>query len=350
MSNKQPIIVTRELAKQTSTQLETQPDLMLKPIQFTKQQLGSRERALQLNLFSPTDKQATIVDISGANLLPHEAKVVEAVQIALHRTGYVGEGEEKRYRGHFEVVQRMTSDNYMPYGATIREAGIFISELEILEHGGWNRRGNGRFDTSQKQQVRDALHTLMTEMRSIAYKRWDGSVVRISAPLIRLEKVEDFENIAHLVGGGDPRTTWYKITPHHLWMDGLGTFHFLQEVTLIRQIDEAKAAIKGGQGRPTEHERLFVMWLLTLDTPYIEVKQETLAERLRLNYLLKSRHTGRIAEYIQDAIQVALKLDMLLNHTIIENEESEVKYAFEINPLKCSRLRRKLEKANPKQR
>lgn len=328
-------------------------ELMIKPIHFALQQLGDRKRAAKLGLI-PLDMRDSeiIVDDSGIALEPKQAKVIEALQVAYHLTGY---DENGSYRGHFIQTTKARTDSYMPIGTNIEVPGLFISEPELLELAGYVRGSNNRFRSRDKKAIRDILEELRTKAHSIYFIMKEGKgkdkeekVVEVETSLLSVTKIKFHDGIAEAKEGADPRATWYQIVPHHIFVNQMGTFSFLQDVRLMRQIENAKVKLKGTNlGRPTDHERLFIQYLLTLDREF-PITRETLANKLRLGYLVRQKKAKLMEEKIQEAIDVALELDILTGYEMVEIEPGKVKYYFSINPNKSSRYQRKLEKGQKK--
>jgi len=303
------------------------PEKIKKPVYFTNQQLGDKKRGKQLGLLPQK------VDTTGIILDRHERMAVEAIQVALHNTGY---SEDGSYNGHYEVTMK-ASPGYEIGKDSVRIPGVYTSETQLLEAGGWSRRGNGRFDTTQKKQLRAALESLNSKMHKIHYNRPRGGVSTTESPIISLSIQSDFASIANMVTG-DARSRWYQITPHHVFVDALGSFYFLQDIELLKQIEETKVLLRGKsalRGKKTEHETLFINWLLTKNEVKVKASKETLAFKLRLGYLAEQRQQARLRAAIQQAIDVAEKLSFIVNYEIVDDM-----YHFTLNPEKCSRLKK----------
>lgn len=314
------------------------PDLFIGPQDYRAsmhmelQKFGNRERVRQLMLSEsiPAD-EAEIearIEQTGLTLSYSEMRAIDALQILLDRTGY--QGNEPGEMVHSEAFKY---DGQLPR--------LRLTYTEYLEAYGLQRSASGRWPRAQEEEAKEALETL-TEPRTVIYRKrwrqgksWRNYVVNEKKPLINITKGykdltdEEAEDII-ATEGRNRRPTHLLIEFSPLWIDQIKSFYVLKPVGFY---DELREAI--GSRRPSPAIPLFLSLLMTINMNPFKIGRDKLAERIRLAYLLDSRHQSRLDDLLQEAIDVALKMGYLLDYDL----DTFKVYTFYLNPERCKRLK-----------
>ncbi len=295
------------------------------------QKFGNRGKARQLwlsEMISPDEAELEAqVEQTGLDLSVSELRAIDALQLLLDRTGYQGN----------EPGEMARSDAFKYEGPVPK---LRITFSEYLEAYGLQRASSG-FSRAQRDEAMQALDSL-TEPRTVAYrkryrqgKRYKNDVVIAKRPLISILKGykgltdEQAEQVIATEGKGRrPNHLLIDFSP--LWVDQIASFYVLKPVGFY---DELREAI--GSKRPSASIHLFLSWLLTKNKATVKVGRDVLAERIRLAYLLDSRHQSRLDEQLQEAIDVALEMRYLLDYEL----DALQMYTFHLNPERCKRVK-----------
>ena len=223
-------------AAATVTKKPTEP-LLRKAVYLVNQQLGDVERGQATGLLSGDLKDYELVDDPSGLVLSYAAgRLLHGILAIYESTGTNAEGS---YRGH-----STSYDEYERAGkiSQVRIPGLYVTEPELLEvYGAARVAGGSRYSPAHRETVKDAIWELATTKQAIYYTRRDDRgkrkngkppTVKITAPLLSVQQVEFFEDIAAAREGGDPRATWYKIEPLSLVVDRLVSFHIRSHVAL----------------------------------------------------------------------------------------------------------------------
>jgi len=162
----------------------------------------------------------------------------------------------------------------------------------------------------------------------------------MTAPLLTVQQVDYFADVADIREGGDPRATWYKIEPLSLVVDRLTSFHILSHVALYAQIDGVLAELRDTtRGRKGAYHVLFIEFLQTLDMPELKIGLFKLATKIRLGYMAKQRRIRDATRAVHEAGEVAYKLGYLLEPMIVAGPEDEPICYLKLDPEKCTRVK-----------
>lgn len=266
------------------------------------------------------------IEVSGLDLTIPEDRALSALQILLDRTGYGGN----------VPGQKVNSEGYKWRGTLPR---LVMTYSEYLEAYGLEMREGQYYKGRQAQEAIKALERL-TEQRRIVYRRrhWKGKkqvsdVIVTKGPLILIHKgYKDLEEEeADRVEAGEElpqRVSRLVIDFSPLLVDSVDRFYLIKPATLHQEI----YALLGAK-RVSRSISLFIQWLLTKNTTTVKIAKDKLADRLRLDGLIRQRKRAKVEERIQEAIQVALELEYLLDC----QEDPFGVLTFELNPDKMGR-------------
>ena len=327
----QPRAITPEIA--------LQPELIRAGMYLTLQKFGSSKRdeeAGQLSLLEPGLDLAELaeqpeLEVIGLDLSVSEDRALQALQILLEKTDY---------RGNLPS-QETDSLIWKWRGSLPRLALTYTDYFEAYQ---LQKQGD-QYQGREREIALEALESL-ERPRTVFYKRkrWSGSgkarkavydVVKATKPLISITKgwqdlsEEEAERVLagqeHIAG----RTTRLLIEFSPLWVDGIDSFYFLKPVTFHTEIQQLLGSRRYSKAVP-----LFIEWLLTLNTPIARIGKKLLAEKLRLDYLLKQGHTGKLDKYLTEAFETAKALGYLLSY-----EEASGMLIFKLNAERCQRIK-----------
>jgi hypothetical protein len=272
------------------------------------------------------------IEASGLDLTETEDRALHAIQVLLDKTDYKG-----NIPGEMRQITADKWDGYLPR--------LSISYSDYYEAYGLQRTGGKRYHGAQAEDALQALKSL-AQTRRIAYKRrrWTGNgkamrvvydVIRVTRPLISfIEAFKDLEETEaeQVIAGQDlpeKRQTRLIIDISPLLVDQIDTFYLLKPVTLHAEIRQLH-----GSKRTSRAVSLFIEWLLTKNFQEVKVNKKVLAERLRLDYLIKQRHQDKLEIRIQEALQTAKKLRYLLDY----REEPSGLLVLTLNPERIKRI------------
>jgi len=323
------------------------PEIALKPetiragIRITLQKFGDHKRdeqAGQLSLLDASlEQERQEIEVTGLDLSATEDQAFHALQVLLDKTDYAGN----------LPAEEIESEEWKWTGRLPRLA---ITHSDFFEAYGLSRMGDGSFYGHQAEIALAALESLQ-KSRSVYYtrKRYVGEgkarrpvyeVIKTAKPLISISKgwqnLTEAERDQVLAGQENiaGRTTRLLIEFSPLWTDGIESFYFLKPAALHSEIRQLLGSRRHSKAVP-----LFIEWLLTKNSSPIRIHKEKLAERLRLDYLLKQRHIGKLEKYLTEAFETAKELDFLISW----QEEASGMLSFDLNPERCHRLKAKGE-------
>lgn len=325
-------------AKGSVEPLKISPEepLLRKGVYLTLQQLGNVERGQAAGLLPADLKDYELVDDpSGIKLSYAAGRLLHGI-LAIYES--TGTNEEGSYRGHF-----MSYEEYERKGklSQMRIPGLYVTEPELLDaYGASKVAGGGRYSPAHRKTVTDAIWELGTTKQSILYTRRerDGKstkrpTVKITAPLLSVQKVEYFEDIAEAREGGDPRATWYKIEPLSLVVDRLASFHIRSHVALYAQIDDVLEEIRGTRrGRKGEYHARFIEHVQSVNFPEHRIGLKKLATTIRLGYMAEQRRYSDMRRAVEEAAEVAHRLGYLLEPMVIAGPDDQPICYLKPNP------------------
>ncbi len=316
------------------------PDLILEPgyyrasLHMELSKFGNREKDRQLYLSEGYPEGAELegnIQETGLALSFSEFRAIDALQMLLDRTGY--KGNEPGRVVHSDAFQ---FDGHLPR--------LRITFTEYLEAYGLQRAGSS-FSRAQREEAMQALDSL-TEQKTVAYKRrykkgkaYHSDVVIAKKALIDVSKGyrgltdEQAEQVIATEGQGR-RPTHLLIDFSPFWVDQIESWYVPKPRGFY---DELRQVI--GSRRPSTSIYLFLSLLLTVDFTPFKIGREKLAERIRLSYLLDSRHQSKLDELLQEAIAVALEMKYLLRYEV----NALGMFTFYQNPERCKRIKQQPE-------
>lgn len=331
-----------------------EPAIMRKGVYLTLQTLGNVDRGKKMELLPLDIQEYELVDDPSGIVLTYSAGRLLHGLLGIYES--TGTSESGSYRGHFTAYEEYERKDKAGKLTLHRQAlpGLYVSEPELLEAYGVGKSDNGRFSHAQRDMVLNALDELATKKQSILYSRKEAGgkrpTIRVTTPLISVMQIREYEDIADVRSGGDPRANWYKITPASILDDMLPTFHFRSLVALYPLIDDALEKIRGTRrGRKGSYHALFIDFLQTQQLEEIRIELNNLATKLRLGYMAKNRRTSDMERAVLEAAEVAYMLHYLLEPMqIAVNSAGRAICYIRPNPDMCSRLARSLEKRSTK--
>jgi hypothetical protein len=317
--------------------------LFRKGVYLALQQLGSLERGQAAGLLPADLKDYELVDDpSGIRLSYAAGRLLHGI-LAIYES--TGTNEEGGYRGHFTSYEE-TEDKRGKI-TQVRTPGLYVTEPELLDAYGAAKIADGRYSKAHRKLVREALHELETVKHSILYRRRERAgksvnrpTAKVTASLITLQKVEFFDDIAEAREGGDPRATWYKITPQLILVDRVSGFHFRSHVALYAQIDNVLAELRDTKrGRKGEYHVRFIEFVQSVDMPEVKIGLKKLATKIRLGYMAEQRRYGDMRRAVEEAAVVAHRLGYLLEPMIIAGPDDQPMCYLKLNPELCTRVK-----------
>ena len=316
--------------------------LFRKGAYLVQQTLGSLERGQAAGLLTADLKDYELVDDpSGIRLSYSAGRLLHGILAIYEGTGT---NEEGGYRGHFTSTEEYERGGKV---SQLRIPGLYVMETELLDAYGASKVAGGRYSPAHRETVREAVWELATTKQRIYYTRRERAgrntkrpTVRITAPLLSVQQVDYFEDVAEARQGGDPRATWYKIEPLSLVVDRLASFHIRSHVALYAQIDDVLAELRDTKrGRKGAYHALFIEFLQTVDLPELKIGLAKLATKIRLGYMAKQRRSSDMIRAVNEAGEVAHKLGYLLEPMIIAGPEEYPMCFIKPNPALCTRVR-----------
>jgi hypothetical protein len=317
--------------------------LFRKGVYLALQQLGDVERGKAAGLLPEDIRDYELVDDPSGLVLSYSAgRLLHGILAIYESTGTNAEGS---YRGHFT-----SSEEYERGGkiSQVRIPGLYVMETELLDaYGAARVAGGARYSPAHRETVREAIWELATTKQRIYYTRRERvgkstkrPTVRITAPLLVVQQVDYFADIAEAREGGDPRATWYKIEPLSLVVDRLVSFHIRSHVALYAQIDSVLAELRATRrGRKGAYHALFIDYIQSLDIPEPKIGLAKLATRIRLGYMAKQRRYSDMRRAVEEAGEVAYKLGYLLEPMIIAGPDDQPMCYLKLNPEQCTRVK-----------
>lgn len=319
-----------------------QEPLLRKGAYLVQQMLGSLERGQAAGLLPADLKDYELIDDpSGIRLSYSASRLLHGI-LAIYES--TGTNEEGGYRGHFTSYEEYERGGKV---SQLRIPGLYVMETELLEAYGASRVAGGRYSPAHRETVREAIWELATTKQRIYYTRRERvgkstkrPTVKITAPLLSVQQVEYFEDIAEAREGADPRATWYKIEPLSLVVDRLVSFHIRSHVALYAQIDGVLAELRDTKrGRKGAYHALFIEYLQTLDMPEHKIGLAKLATKLRLGYMAKQRRSSDMIRAVNEAGEVAYRLGYILEPMIVAGPEDQPICYLKPNPEQCTRVK-----------
>ena len=325
------------LGRPTVTAKQPAEPLFRKGVYLALQQLGSLERGQAAGLLPDDLKDYELVDDpSGIRLSYSAGRLLHGI-LAIYES--TGTNEEGSYKGHFTSYEE-TEDKRTGNLTQVRTPGLYVTEPELLDAYGANKIAGGRYSRAHRETVREAIWELATTKQRILYTRRERAgkgtkrpTVKITAPLLSVQQVEYFEDVAEAREGGDPRATWYKIEPLSLVVDRLVSFHIRSHVALYAQIDEILGELRDTRrGRKGEYHARFIEFVQSVDMPEVRIWLKKLATKIRLGYMAEQRRYSDMRRAVEEAAEVAHRLGYLLEPMIIAGPDDQPLCILKPNP------------------
>ena len=311
--------------------------LFRKGVYLALQQLGNVERGQAMGLLPADLKDYELVDDpSGIRLSYAAGRLLHGI-LALYES--TGTNEEGSYRGHFTSYQE-TEDRRTSTITQVRTPGLYVTEPELLDAYGAAKIADGRYSKAHRKLVKEALWEIALTKQVISYMRREHAgkgakkpTVKITAPLLSVQQVEYFDDIAEAREGGDPRATWYKIEPLSLVVDRLVSFHIRSHVALYAQIDDVLGELRDTRrGRKGEYHARFIEYVQSVNIPDGKIGLRKLATKIRLGYMAEQRRYSDMRRAVEEAGEVAYRLGYLLEPMIIAGPDDQPMCYLKPNP------------------
>lgn len=342
-----------ELIEQELQEAVQEPEPLYRAsLQTERQKFGRTDAELQQLLpYAQEPNELAEAELSlhtdfGLDFTVEQDKAFSAIQKLLDQTDYQGEPS-------LAVTSR--SDAWQ---GTVRQAGLVFTWPEYFSAYGLDtgQHQRGRQATRAKEALRSLAepHLICFEWQYQTKKGKRSDIIRTRRPLV--EFIEAFEGLteeeaAKVRAGEDVehRATRVAIRVSPLLVEGLEEdqpgFYILKPHHLHNEIQE----LYGSKRYPACVPRLISL-LLTYNLGTVELYRETLASRLRLDSLLQQRKTGRVEDLLAEALNVAKELGYLTGWQIQDSAATWKlhKYQLQLNPDRCSRVRKALPEAATK--
>jgi len=311
--------------------LAIQPSSYKASMRTEIQKFPDSQKTKQLLIEEELDSQEleSIVEKAGLDLSVSENRALHAIQKLLDRTNY---------RGNLQG-EKISSTQYRYQGLSPRLSITYSDYFEAYE---LKMKGNQYYNGKQAVEALQALKKLAFTPRTFIYSKKsnkDGrkrDVIIVTGTLITI--IEGFkglteEETAQVVEGKDlpdKRQTRLILEFNPIMLDQIDTFYVLKPTAFYSEI---RQLLGGKKGNKTIY--LFAEWLLTLSFNPVKIGKDKLTEILRLDRLIRDGHRDRMEVRLQDAFQVAKKLEYLLDY----REDTNGLLVFQLNPIKCRRLK-----------
>lgn len=308
--------------------------------------LGSKALASQLMLgetvASDMEQAGRLLDIIGSDMTMAQRRAIHALYVMLH---------DRRY-------QPDDSGEYTAAGGQpLRGLMLICTPIEYLEAYGLERTASGLMPSAQRDEALEALDLLARQPRHISWPVWTGKGKNrkrerlvLDGALVMLTKRYSGLSEQEMGSEKEParkRLTKIMIVMHPLLTMDLERYFFLQPRNWYQQLAAAYQQVSGKTLRKLPPALdLFATWLRTLENKYVKwdegglpyntISREKLAQKILPPAMLEHRRQSRVNEAIQQAIDVALELGLLLKW---EPAMGGTGYTFWPNPEQCSRLR-----------
>jgi len=314
--------------------------------------LGSQALASQLMLGETVagDMEGPgLLDIIGSDMTMAQRRAIHALYILLHDRGYRPDE---------------TQSDITPKGYKVTWQSVIVTPIEYLEAYGLERAASGRMPRAQREVALEALSELAKQPRQISYQRVyyeqplsgrgrpkkKAERIVYTGPLLTVTKAySDLEGDE--IDAPEPpdtkRLQALKISLHSILTDQLDNYFFLQPRDWYQQLAGAYQQVSGKTLRKLpEALDLLSTWLRTLEAkmvkwdeaglPYYTISKDNLAQKILPLAMLAQRRKSEQDKAIELAIQVALKLGLLLKW---KPAMGGTGFTFWPNPEQCSRLR-----------
>ena len=314
--------------------------------------LGSQGLAIQLMLGETVANDMEgpgLLEIIGSDMTMAQRRAIHALYILLHDRGY--RPDEAR-------------DEITPRGYKVTFQSISFTPIEYLEAYGLERAASGRISRAQRDDALEAINELARQSRQISYQReyyepapsgrgrpkrkaerlvYTGPLLTVTRAYSGLEGNEidspELPDAKRLQG--------LRVSLHSILTDQLDTWFYLQPRDWYKQLAAAYQQVSGKSLRKLpEALDLLSTWLRTLGPkivkwdeeglPYYTISKDKLAQKILPSAMLAQRRKSEQDKAIQQAIDVALVLGLLLKW---EPAMSGAGFTFWPNPQQCSRLR-----------
>lgn len=290
-----------------------------------------------------------LLDIIGSDMTMGQRRAIHALYILLHDRGYKPDE---------------ATDETTPRGHKVTWQSVIFTPIEYLEAYGLERAASGRMPRAQREDALEALNELARQPRQISYQRVyyerppsgrgrakeKADRIVYTGPLLTVTRAYsglEGDEIDSPEAPDAKRLQAIKVTLHSILTDQLDTYFYLQPRNWYQQLAAAYQQVTGKTLRKLpEALDLLSTWLRTLKAkmvkwdeeglPHYTISREKLAQKILPSAMLAQRRKREQEQAIQQAIQVALELGLLLKW---EPAMGGTGYTFWINPEKCSRLR-----------
>ena len=281
------------------------------------------------------------IEVTGLNFSPSQHRAVTALNYLLDGTGFKGnlpaerggrESRDWRFTGPIPRLEFTLPEYFEAYGIQ-RKAGT----------GFWHKEAEDALAAlrSLAQAFRIMYKKLAHEEHgSNGERMWE--VVVIEQGLISILtsygrlKTLDAEVLKRVEDPGKVKKIAVKFAP--IWVDGITSYYLLKPVTLYREI----RALHGSR-RFSPAVYGMADLLLTLDRQRLGMEVRTLMRRLWLDRELEREQPARARRYLEDAFRTALATGLLRSWEY----DGFGRVILELNPERCSRVRRLLKAGEP---
>lgn len=286
----------------------------------------TRQMVLEEALRDPEEVESALLEITGLDLSIGEERALEAVQILLDQTNYEGN--------------------------VGRDNAILISVAEYYEAYGLERKkrsdNRSRHSSRQHTLAMEDLRSLASKVKSLIF--WENGkknsrILRYTGTLINLTEItstlqeEDYlsSNLNEIV---DKRVSMLQIEPSEMILYCITSFFILKEKHLYNRIKAWYAEKRSARASITPAAMHFFSWLAMKNRSEVEIMEEKLIERLRLNTYREKVGWPKCRERLETIFQCAQDLGYLIEwRTGWAMLSSKRKYTFLLNPELNSRVR-----------
>lgn len=326
---------------------ELSPEHRVKGRALGRQALASQ---LMLGETVASDMEGpSLLEIIGSDMTMAQRRGIHALYILLHDRAYQPD----------EALDEAT-----PRGYKVTWQSIIFTPIEYLEAYGLERAASGRMPRAQRDEALEALNQLSRQSRQISYQRVyyeqplsgrgrskrKAERIVYTGPLLTITRAYSGLEGNEIDNPDTPdakRLQAIKVSLHSILTDQLDNYFFLQPRDWYKQLAAAYQQVSGKTLRKLPDALdLLATWFRTLEPkmvhweeglPSYTISRLKLAQKILPPAMLEHRRQSRANEAIQQAIDVALELGLLLKW---EPAMGGTGYTFWPNPEQCSRLRK----------
>lgn len=300
------------------------------------QKFGKQQSEVLKLLEDRPETVETSIDTVGFNLSFAEQTALFALQEIMSRRNYKGAAER---------------EGKPIYSATVAE---YLEAYGVSKRT--TKRGKNEFLSNERQESLEALKSLKERKFYIFYEKkylekgkvkydilkFEESIIRT---IERFERLTESERAALKIGDKDIKSkklTHIVFVPHQVLFDQIDTYFCLKDAD-YRKLLRDLAGQQKGKGKNSRFVGQFIDWLYyqaahrkKSGDMVIKIGLEELAVKLRMDADIKNRRWYRIRARIQEAIDIAMKLEFISDYQQQPGQNGQILEVFTLNERRFS--------------